>query len=114
MPRRVREVTVRRYREDAGLDRYRNPVPGYVDEVAEVYAVAPRESFIEREGARVVTITGASLFAPLGFTMAGRDLLVDRGIEYRVEGDPGEWDDNPVGPGTVPGGVQLNLTRSSG
>lgn len=114
MARKTRKVTVRRYTPSATLDRYRNPVPGYVDELAEIYALAPRESFTERDGARVVIVTGGSLFAPAGFTLGPRDLVVDNGREYRLDGEPGKWDDNPVGPGTLPGGVQINLTRSTG
>lgn len=114
MARRTRQVTLRRYHENLGRDKYRNVVPGYVDELVDVYAIAPRESVAEVNGARVVVITGAELFAPIGFTMGRRDLIVDRGLEYGIDGDAGVWDDNPVGPGTTPGGVQIKLERRSG
>lgn len=113
MPR-TREVAVRRYAGE-GLDRYRNTVTKYVDDVATIYSIAPRSSVEQVDGALVAVVSGAELYAPEGFNLGPKDLVIDeRGRAWALEGEVADWaGKSPLGVGMTRGGVVVNLTRST-
>lgn len=109
-PRKTYLVGVRRY-ETGGEDAHGNPVEGYSAPVyIEVYGIAPSTSS-EPEAGRNLVVTGYTLLAPPGTVIGPLDRVVIDGKEYKVEGEPGDWN---RGPFAYEPGVSIALTRAEG
>jgi len=83
-------VTVRR-RVQGEDDRFGNPTWTWADDQVDGVAVAPRSSAEPAQVGRLAVITGLSVYLPTDTTIGPHDRLVVRGIEYEVEGEPGDW-----------------------
>lgn len=75
-----------------GRDRYGDPLPGDgVTRVVDGCNVYPRTSS-EDDDRGVNVITGLTALLPIPAADVNADMLVvHKGVEYEVEGDPGEW-----------------------
>lgn len=111
IPRKTYFVSVKRWQEQGGEDAHGNAVEGYAAPVqVEVYAIAPSTS-AEPESGRNLVVTGYTLLAPPGTVIGPHDLVVLDGEDYKVDGDPGNWNRGPFG---YTPGVSISLTRAEG
>ena len=108
-------ATVRHYayQEGAAEDRYGNPVAGYADPVERpVYAVAPKQTVEPDELGRRAVITGKTIYAD--WAPGPHDRVGYQGGLYEVQGEPGEWDNNPHTSVTRHHGFVWDIERSAG
>lgn len=110
MPREP--LYVRTYTPGAN-DAHGNPVDDWGEpHLVNVFAVAPRyasfEPFMTR---RSVVVVGLTVLAPYGVAIGPRDRVTVHGIEYEVEGEPGDYTHGPFG--YVPG-IEIALKRVEG
>lgn len=114
--RRITATLGIRRRIEGAEDRYGNPVEAWSDpEPWPVYAVGPRasdEPWTENRDPNVAELT---VFAPVDGPRPGPlDRVVVDGLEWDVDGRPGEWDRNPHVEATRQRGIVVNLERKEG
>lgn len=93
-----------------GQDQYGNDV--YSDTATDLRGcvVVPRNSSELVQGQDTI-IVGLTLYAPAGTALAATDRFSVRGLEYEVDGEPGEYRSPLTG---SRGPVQVALTRVTG
>lgn len=103
-------VGVRKY--VAGVnDAHGNPVDYWLPPTpVEVYSIAPRVS-VEPVTGRLAAVEGLAVLAPAGLVVGPLDHVEIDGVEYEVDGDPGDWTRGPFG---FKGGVAILLKRAAG
>lgn len=108
----------RPYSETATVDRYHNPVPGYLPaEDFPVYGIEPQQSVEADELGRRAVLTGLRISSPLHGAKPGpHDRFEISGETWEVKGEVGTWDgkSSPVGGFLVPGGYVFNIERRTG
>lgn len=85
-------VTLHPYLEDAGVDRYGNPVPGFGDDVERTNcAVAPRVEREAEEPHRTMVVDGFVIYDTFDSPVGPYDELTVRGDRYVVDGEIARW-----------------------
>jgi len=109
----VGEPVTRRRHEQTGVDRYNSPVYGLVDtDLEERAAFDPGGSREPVEVGREQTVTTPKLyFFKTWPDLTASDLVVVRGVEYRIEGRPADWK-SPFG--STLGGLVVELKKAEG
>lgn len=103
-------------RAPGGRDQYNDPIAGSESRTAITgCAIAPRAEQEPNERGRNGTITGLTLYAPLGTDLLSTDLVqinpADPDDLYEIEGEVGRWT-NPFVP--THGGIEAALKRAKG
>ena len=111
----IGETIVRlRAQEAVERNRYGGAVTGWDSAVsAEIdgCAVSPRFNPEDTALGRQGVIVGLTVYAPPGTDVLPTDRVVVRGVEYEVDGQPGEWT-NPYD--SLSRGVEFALKRVDG
>ena len=92
----------------ASVDRYGNAILDWstpTERQVAGCAVAPRSSSEDRDG-RAGVIVGLSLYLPAGCRLTAQERVRVRGVDYEVDGEPGDWRDPFDG---VAAGVEVAL-----
>ena len=98
-------------REVIGVDQYGNDVPETVTTTIPGCVVWPRTS-VEYTDARDTVITGITVIFPPGTDVEAIDVVIVRGEEYEVTGQPFVWAQNPWTNSKA--GVQVELRQVTG
>ena len=97
-------IIVHPYVEDAGVDDYNTPIPGWGEDVPiDHVAVAPRVEPEDRPDLRNAITSGYRLYAPYDVAVGPHDEITVRGIRHQVDGEIARWH-NPF-TGDRPGAV---------
>lgn len=109
----IGEPVTRRRNQQTGTDRYGSPVYGLVDTVLpERAGFDPGGSREPVEVGREQTVTTPKLyFREQRPDLNKTDLVVMRGVEYQIEGDPADWR-SPYG--STLGGLVVELKKAGG
>lgn len=117
MARITATLTIRRY--TTRTDRYHNEVEAPVDqwptEDWPVWGIAPGTPDEPFEANRAPNAEKLTVYAPLaGPRPTAQDKVTVRGHLFDVDGEPAEWDENPVVAVTRHRGIVVNLERKTG
>ena len=106
-------VIVHPYLEDAGLDSYNNPIPGWGDDIARHNcAVSPRvEAEDQDRRSRTMIIAGYDVYDTFDCPVTPYDEVTVRGVRHAVDGEVARWD-NPFVRGHS--GAMYKLKRVDG
>lgn len=97
-------VIIHPYLEEAGLDDYNVPIPGWGEDIpVENVAVAPRVEPEDRPDLRNPIVSGYRLYADYDVPVGPHDEITVRGVRYQVDGEIARWQSPFTGarPGAV-------------
>ena len=105
-------VVVHPWLEEAGRDRYNNPVPGWGEDILRPNcAVAPRVQTEPGDPNRTMVIDGFVIYDSFDSPVTSHDEVTVRGGRYQVDGEVARWA-NPFNGGKP--GCEFTVRRVSG